>query len=145
MVDARFKKGLVPWNKGKTGILTPDQLKKMSESHKGKKLSEEHRKNMSGRIPWNKGISPSEETRKKISESNKGRTSPMKGKKPSAETIEKSRLSHLKLVNRSQGVTFSENLDTDWARLLGYLLSDGYWGKNQTLKFVNNNLTSPLL
>lgn len=138
MTSAKFKKGQIPWNKDKKGILTPEQLKKMSESHKGKKLSEEHRKKLMGRIPWNKGISPSEETRNKISESSKGRTSPMKGKKPSAETIEKSRLAHLKLVYREDSL---EEIDSNWARLIGYLLSDGYWGKGQTLKFVNNNVS----
>ena len=139
MTSARFKKGQIPWNKSKTGLLTIEQRKRMSESHKGKKLSEEQIKKMSGRIPWNKGISPSEETRKKISESTKGRISPMKGKHPSSESIEKGRLTRLKLVDRHERV--EEEIDSGWARLLGYLLSDGYWGKGQTLKFVNNNLS----
>lgn len=38
-----FKKGMTPWNKGKTGLkLSEETRKKMSEAKKGK-------------IPWNKG------------------------------------------------------------------------------------------
>jgi predicted GIY-YIG superfamily endonuclease len=57
-------KGRVPWNKGKTGvqIYSDETKKKMSESHKGKKLifTNEHKMNIGkaskGRVPWNKGI-----------------------------------------------------------------------------------------
>lgn len=45
----QFKKGHKTWNTGRTGVYTPEQLKKMGEGHKG--------------IPaWNRGISPSKET-----------------------------------------------------------------------------------
>lgn len=50
------KKGKATWNKGKTGIYSKETLEMMSNSHKGKKLS-----------PC------SEERKKKISESNKGK------------------------------------------------------------------------
>lgn len=44
---------------------------------KGSKLTEEHKRKISesgkGRIAWNKGISPSEETKKKLREARKGR------------------------------------------------------------------------
>lgn len=46
--------GTPAWNKGKKGIYTDSQLKKMSEIKKGK-------------TPWNKGVSHSEETKKRIS------------------------------------------------------------------------------
>jgi hypothetical protein len=46
--------GQPAWNKGKTGIYSDSQLKKMSEIKKGK-------------IPWNKGVTHTEETRRKIS------------------------------------------------------------------------------
>ncbi len=140
---AKFKRGRVLWNKGKKGTYSEEIRNKMSESHKGKKISEETRKKMSGRTPWNKGISPSEEQRKKQSEFMKEyyktHSSPMKGKRQSKETIEKCRISQLKRVERNS--IKSEKIDLDWAKLIGYLLSDGYWGKGQTLKFVNNNIS----
>jgi len=56
---------------------------KMSNSHRGKKLSKEHKNNMSGKTPWNKGLKGfgkfnkgkirSIETRKKISNSKIGK------------------------------------------------------------------------
>lgn len=65
-------------SKGK--VLSEQTKKKISESHTGKrgrKLSEEHKLKISlalkGRVPHNKGISPSSEVRKKISESVKGK------------------------------------------------------------------------
>ncbi len=77
--------------------MTLEQRNKLSESHKGKKLSEEQKEKMKGRIPWNKGKRPSNETiekqkqthkttllahpeiGKKISLANKGKTSWNKG------------------------------------------------------------------
>lgn len=38
-----LRKGIAPWNKGKTGIYTEETRRKMSDNNKGK-------------IPWNKGI-----------------------------------------------------------------------------------------
>ena len=56
-------------------LLDPEVRRKLGESHKGQ-------------IPWNKGISPSEETRNKISIANKGRESWL-GKKHSEESKKK--------------------------------------------------------
>ena len=54
-----------------------EQKQNLSESHKGKKLTEETKQKMKGRIPWNKGkkgiYHNSEEQNKKISEAGKGR------------------------------------------------------------------------
>jgi len=95
-----------------------------------------------GHIPWNKGISPPEEQRRKHSdfmkEYYKTHIHPMKGKKQSKEFIEKCKISQLKKVERNEAEP-PEVMDSDWAKLMGYLLSDGYWGKGQTLKFTNNN------
>lgn len=71
------------------GKRLPEEMKrKMSEAHKGKKFSLEHRANLSkalsgkshpwmkgnkGRIPWNKGKKTSEESRRKISKALKGK------------------------------------------------------------------------
>ncbi len=44
----QFKKGNITWNTGRTGVYTPEQLKRMSEAQKGKPA-------------WNKGIPPSKE------------------------------------------------------------------------------------
>lgn len=71
-----FKKGIIPWNKGKKGLqeawnnglkFSEETRKKISEGHKGQKawnkgkpLSEEHRRKLSeshlGQIPYNKGV-----------------------------------------------------------------------------------------
>ena len=58
--------------------MSKESRMKMSIAHKGKKLSEEHKKNMSGKTPWNKGLigfgkfnngkKRSIETRRKLSE-----------------------------------------------------------------------------
>jgi very-short-patch-repair endonuclease len=92
-----WNKGKTPWNKGKTGIYSEETKIKMSETRKGKIFSENHKKNLSGKIPWNKGktgiyseetkikmknknpIFFSEEIRKKISDSKKGKPSWNKG------------------------------------------------------------------
>jgi len=106
---SKFEDDHVPWNKGIKGMgmgpkHTEESKRKISEAHKGKNLSIEHRKKMSeakkGCIPWNKGLTKSTdgrikkgaekgigkkhsaETRKKISEV-------QKGKKLSPEQIKK--------------------------------------------------------
>lgn len=59
-----FKNNHIPWNKGKTGVYSEETLRKIGKSSKL-------------RTPWNKGkigiIKNSEETRRKMSESHKGK------------------------------------------------------------------------
>lgn len=47
---------------------TEEARRKMSEAHKGVKLSEAHRRKLKGQIPWNKGKRTPEGVRRKLSE-----------------------------------------------------------------------------
>ena len=114
-------KGRLSPNKGKKA--SKETRNKLSESHKGKKPSDETRKKMSGKtpwnkgkkgqipwnkgkkgqipwnkgkkgvmpIPWNKGKPQTVETKRKLSESLKGRIPWITGKKHSEETKTKMR------------------------------------------------------
>ena len=74
--SGQWQKGIVPWNKGKKNPYTEEVLLRMSNSHKGYKWGTESRKKLSetikGRPAWNKGIPHSEETKRRISESGRG-------------------------------------------------------------------------
>lgn len=74
-------------------IICKETKEKISNSLKGRKLSKEHKQNLSdshkGQIPWHKGKKMSKEYCKKISEISKGRVSPMKGRKHSVKTLQK--------------------------------------------------------
>jgi len=88
-------KGRVPWNKGKTGVYSPEFLQEMSDSRKGKlnpwpeEAKTSFRQKMSGH-KFNVGRHPSEETREKLSQANKGKQNTL-GHKLTAEHIEKIR------------------------------------------------------
>jgi hypothetical protein len=61
-------KNHVHWN---TGVPMSEETKlKISETMKGKPLSEEHKQNLRGHIPWSKGKHYSEESKRKMSENN---------------------------------------------------------------------------
>ena len=82
--DPEYLKKLSEIHKGKK--VTEETRKKQSESHKGYKFTEEHKKKMSevllGRVH-------SEESRKKMSEAKKGKNSPTYGTKHSDEVKKK--------------------------------------------------------
>ena len=72
-----FKKGRVPWNKGKKGIYSEETLRKISQASRGRKLSEEHKKKIRENAKINpnfgmKGKHFSEEIIKKLSLAHKG-------------------------------------------------------------------------
>ena len=91
-----FKKGNIPWSKGKTGVYSEEQLEKMSSSRmgiptgrspmKGRKQTEEAKKKISlahqnnprmhkfpkGSIPWNKGLTKNDS--KTLMKMSKGQT-----------------------------------------------------------------------
>lgn len=64
------KKGQIPWNKGKNNVYTNEQIKKMSNSHKGKKLPKEQCEKISNSL---KGRIYSAQSLKKMSISAKGK------------------------------------------------------------------------
>jgi group I intron endonuclease len=78
-------KGQIPWNKGKHGIYSAEQLQKMSESQKGEKSAwfgrkhtpEEIEKIVKGR----EGYRHSENTKRKIGEANRGKRHTAHGRK----------------------------------------------------------------
>jgi hypothetical protein len=99
---------LPPSHMGK--VRSDEFRKKCSESKKGKKLSEEHKKNLS---ISHKGFKPSEETLKKLSDARKGKKLSTEhkekirqsniGKKRTVETVEKLKSNH----KGTKGMKFS--------------------------------------
>lgn len=77
-IMSNLHKGKTPWNKGKVGVQSYDQIFKANTSKrfKGVPKSENHKKKISKALKhkpknyevWNKGIARSEETKRKISE-----------------------------------------------------------------------------
>jgi len=89
------KKGIPPWNKGKTGIFSEEVRKRISIANTGRKHSEETRKKFSLSL---KGKKHSEEHRRKHSESLKG--------KPLSEDHKKK----LSLINKNKILSIEQRL-----------------------------------
>lgn len=131
-----FKKGLIPWIKGKhhsekTRINHSKIMKKFwkdpefrqnqIDKHKGRMPSnvgidigvKGKSSWMKGKEPWNKGKKGlqhhNEETRRKLSEIFKGRPSTMKGKHHTEEAKQKNRLAHLGKPSWNKGKPWSED------------------------------------
>jgi len=75
-------KGQVAWNKGKKDYLSEESRYKIGAARRGKpsacgmlgkKHSEETKEKMRGRMPWNKGIPMSDESKQKLRETIKGK------------------------------------------------------------------------
>ena len=119
--------GLNPWNKGKKGLLchseetklkmseshkgiklSEETKQKISESEKGKKISEETKRKMSESL---KGKQLSEEHKQKISEANKGREFSEEHKQKVSESLKGRKLSEehkKKLSEAKKGIKLSE-------------------------------------
>ena len=72
-----FQKGHIPWNKGKIGFYSKEYKEKLSKAHKGKKLSNEHKKKISKNncLYW-LGKKRYKETKEKISKALTGKKLP---------------------------------------------------------------------
>jgi hypothetical protein len=101
-----YKKGHIPWNKGKTGVYSKDQLNRIRETTrektKGVKKTKEHAEKVAAA---NRGKKRSEESRKKMSDAKKGK----KTNTPSEETkrkIANSQPRSKKIIHIKDGTLF---------------------------------------
>lgn len=126
--------GYVSW---KIMEWTPERRKKVSEAHKGKKVSEETRKKLSER---NKGKKLQDSTRRKISEKAKGRVSPMKGKKRSEQYKEKMSLFWKNYYKTHEGTNKGKklNLSDEQRENLRKRASGKKWSEEARRKMSEN-------
>jgi group I intron endonuclease len=85
-------------------------IKKISESNKGRKLSEEQKRHLS---EINKGIKPTDEARRKISEANKGKSKPPRAeehRKKLSEAASKRRKTADQRAKLSESMKASNNV-----------------------------------
>ena len=107
-------------------FLTPSEHNKLH--NKGKHLSEKTRRKLSeslkGRDAWNKGKHHSDDTRRKISKANKGKSSPRKGVTLSEETRRK--MSEAHKGRRTKGSSGMHWYNNGVENILTYTCPDGY-------------------
>lgn len=87
-----------------------ETIKKISESNKGRKLSDEQKQHLSA---INKGIKPTEEARRKISEANKGKPKPPRSdahRKKLSEAASKRHKSEEQRAKLSESMKASNNV-----------------------------------
>lgn len=120
----QLTKGSHPWNKGKTGIYSEEILKKISEAGKGRvgywngrKRSEETRKKISDSQKGKKRKPLSEKHKKKLSESKKGAKNHFFGKHLSEEHKKKISRKGEKHYNWQGGKSFKP-YTSDWTETL---------------------------
>jgi hypothetical protein len=101
---SKKKKGCTPWHKGKKDVYSKEVLKQMSDSHKGKMIGEDNHF-------YNK--KHSEETKSKISLSNKGKTPWNKGKKLSKEHREKLIINSIKRMKKVGANGYCKDFDKE--------------------------------
>lgn len=104
--NTTYKKGHTPWNKGKTGVYTDDQLNRIRETTRqktrGVKKTKDHIQKVAAA---NRGKKRSEETRKRMSDTKKGK----KTNPPSEETkrkIANSQPKSKKIIHIKDGILF---------------------------------------
>jgi hypothetical protein len=115
-----YKKGHTPWNKGKTGVYTEEQLNRIRETTrektKGVKKTKEHAEKVAAA---NRGKKRSEETRKKMSDAKKGK----KTKTPLEETkrkIANSQPKSKKIIHIKDGLLFNTMKEAQKYYSVGY-------------------------
>jgi hypothetical protein len=113
-------KGKSPWNKGKTGVYTKDQLNRIRETTrektKGVKKTKEHVEKVAAA---NKGKKRSEESRKKMSDAKKGK----KTNTPSEEIkrkIANSQPRSKKIIHIKDGILFDTMKEAQKYYSVGY-------------------------
>jgi hypothetical protein len=122
-------RGRAAWNKGKTGLYSPETLAKMREARLGKP-------------PGNKGVPLTAEQRTKVSKALTGRVGSRKGVKLSPETIEKTASKNRGRVQsveeramrsqRLKGIKKSVPMSDEHRRKLGLNAKGKKWYNNGT-------------
>lgn len=110
---------------GEGGRATEETRKKLSEAHKGITLSEEHKKKIS---EARKGITFSEEHKRKMSEVNKGKNNPNYGKHRSEET--KKKIGESNSIPIVQINASTNKIINVWSSIMGAKRTGGFSGGN---------------